>query len=80
MQGREVGVRESEDSKHATPRAFQGHLLSIDASGCLAQATLPPLASPSCQPRSALMSWVHDTAIFAEQATAPHPNETLFAM
>lgn len=43
---REVSVRESE---HATPWAFQGHLLSIDASGGLAQATLPPLTSlPLC--------------------------------
>ena len=54
-------------------RVVSLQLLSIVASGSLAQATLPPIASPSwtnCQFHSALISWVHNTTIFDGQATA----------
>jgi len=40
----------------------------------------PEPNKPSWTRNSALMSWVHNTAIFSEQATAPRLNETLSAM
>jgi hypothetical protein len=60
-----------------SPWASQGHLLSI----WRRQLCLPLILRDERTVNLTLpLSWVHNTAIFAGQATAPRLNDTLFAM